>query len=51
MEVFQLRRNTLVEELAANAGLHPVEDRFKAGYIACINDILDIDVEEVQLDD
>jgi hypothetical protein len=33
------------EELQTNAGLDPVQDRYKTGYIACIKDLLNVDIE------
>lgn len=45
------RKNVLLDALQDNAGENPLKDRFNCGYIAAINDILNIDVEEVVVDD
>lgn len=47
---FKTRRDTLTEFLTANAGLQPLEDRFKAGYIAAVNDLFQVDIEEIEVD-
>lgn len=46
-----MRRDALVEKLEFNAGLDPLTDRFNCGYIAAMNDILNISVDEVELND
>jgi len=41
----------LLEELEALAGVDPQQDRFRVGYLAAVNDILNIDIEEVAVND
>ena len=49
MEAFGARKALLTEELIGSAGLDPHADRHKAGYIAAINDMQNIEIEEVEL--
>jgi hypothetical protein len=35
--------------LIAEAGKDPLQDRFHVGYIAALNDVLHIDVEEIEI--
>ena len=48
---FHNRISALCTELGTVAGKDPLEDRFKAGYIAACRDILDVDLEESEQDD
>lgn len=38
----------LCEDLGASAGLDPLSDRFKAGYITACRDTLDVDFADTQ---
>lgn len=40
-----------METLAKEAGKEPLEDRFRAGYLAAIYDLQNIEIEEVDLGD
>ena len=51
MRIFHERKKILLETLQDNAGEDSLKDRFNCGYIAAVNDILNIDVEEVAVDD
>jgi len=46
--MFTERRNVLREHLEKEAGLEPLTDRYNAGYIAAVNDLLNISVEEFE---
>lgn len=43
----KLRAEVLIDYLVAEAGKDPLEDRFKVGYIAAINDFVGVKVEDV----
>lgn len=47
---FKERKEYLIEFLADNAGNSPLEDRYKAGYIAAVNDLFNVNIEETQVD-
>lgn len=49
IEGFEERKQVLLDELANNAGIDPLTDRYKTGYIAAINDMQNIEVQEVEL--
>jgi len=51
MNIFQHRKKVLLEMLSERAGEDSLQDRYNCGYLAAINDILNIDVEEVAVDD
>lgn len=51
MQGFKERKQALLDTLQDNAGEDSLKDRFTCGYLAAINDILNIDVEEVSIDD
>jgi hypothetical protein len=42
----EFRIKELQEILSESAGIDPLADRYKAGYIRACKDILDIDIEE-----
>lgn len=44
IESMQQRASHLKEELALSAGIDPLLDRFRSGYIAAANDFSDIDL-------
>jgi hypothetical protein len=44
----QERKEALQEELGQAAGINPLQDRFAAGYIAAVNDILNISLDDIQ---
>lgn len=50
MSEFKARKEGLIEVLVANAGLAPLDDRFKAGYIAAVDDLFNVDIEEIAVD-
>ena len=39
------RVDGIKEELAASAGVDPLQDRFKAGYLQACRDFLDVELE------
>lgn len=47
MEAFWLRKQALLDELAEQAGINPLQDRYHAGYIAAANDLLNTSAEEL----
>lgn len=47
MESLKLRIEALTEVLQAEAGKDSLQDRYYAGYIAGLKDLLNISVEEV----
>ncbi len=42
------RANDLAERLKVNAGINPLDDRFAVGYLAAVEDILNITYEEIK---
>lgn len=48
-QALQFRKQTLLEELETEAGKDPLSDRYRAGYIAACNDILNATVEEIEI--
>jgi hypothetical protein len=51
LAVFQeleVRKQVLMETLAESAGSNPLEDRYHVGYIAAINDLLRISLDEIK---
>lgn len=47
MELIELRIKEESHTLANTAGLEPLNDRLKVGYIAAFNDVLNITFDEV----
>lgn len=45
-KLLQQRKDALVESLAETAGLNPIQDRYYAGYIAALNEVLLADWDE-----
>lgn len=46
---FRERVFLIQETLSRSAGVNPLEDRFRVGYIAAFNDIINIEPEEEDL--
>jgi hypothetical protein len=46
--MFTLTRDILKERLEKEAGLEPLNDRYHVGYIAAVNDLLHIRVEDLE---
>lgn len=51
MMAMDLRGKELTEQLQDNAGLDSLQDRYYSGYIACIKDLLQVKLEEIQDND
>lgn len=45
-----MRKQLLLEQLADNAGINSLDDRFKSGYISAVNDLLRVEIEETDID-
>lgn len=43
-------KQILTEELQNEAGKDPLQDRFRVGYIAAVNDVLRVHFEEIEVD-
>lgn len=40
-----------MQELAYNAGNNPIEDRYKCGYIAAFNDLINLELQDQETDE
>jgi hypothetical protein len=40
------RKAVLIEALTESAGVQPLEDRYRVGYIAALNDMLQISLDD-----
>lgn len=50
MEALEARRQSLLEEFENSAGIDPLEDRRRVGYLAGLNDFLRIDLDDMETD-
>jgi hypothetical protein len=46
--MLRARRDVLKEHLEKEAGLEPLQDRYHVGYIAAVNDLVNIHIEEIE---